>query len=676
MRFIEHRPSMGSSTEVETQLAGLRTQDPAHRLFVTPPVEVETLCRLALLRYLEGYDEELAGAAAAFFSSLHGGDDVAPGVEAGVWSRLKMTLARITLFDPACGEAHMLVGALALLDGLMAHADRVLGIDANPHIRRLTIVQHNLFGVEAQRGNLLRAQEHLHRAVWGVDSAVGQPASAHLMQGDSLLRSHEFRATPGFRQVMESGGFQVVLGNPPYVRHERISDPLDRLPATEYKRQVFAAAEAALDAYCPGVPENRNPRTALSRRSDLSVLFTIVGLSFLAPGGVLGFVLPNAISSARYGEALWHLLGTDQFSGQLVENLTRRPFANAAVNTALLVAQRRADAVGTHSTYLAAACEHFPTELPTATAPTVGRRSHPELTVDHLQGRIEQCCTPLQSIGRLKYPIKTGLNCFFYPDPSTRAHFRIEQEFLIPVVKSPRDVQSLVVPSEGLRTVLFHCPHSRDQLRELGATGAIAYISWGEDQTRFVEGDGDRDALSWPSLPSLRGRVPWYSLALPPMAHLLCPRFFHRRFFFALPTDGILLDQTFYGLELATDMQPLRPLLGALLNSSLGYLMLETHGRTGLGDGVRQFALRDMADLPVPDPARVDPAFVPVLIEVFEHLATRPILSIEDEVQQVDRRELDDALCRALGLSATIGAAARDHLTALVRRRLERVRSR
>jgi len=290
--------------------------------------------------------------------------------------------------------------------------------------------------------------------------------------------------------------------------------------------------------------------------------------------------------------------------------------------------------------------------------------------------RTEGRCTALGSMGRLRYPIKTGLNCFFYPDAAARAQFKIEPAFLVPVVKSPRDVRTLTISRDDLPTVLFHCPYSPTYLEKEGATGALSYIAWGAAQARPVSAGGTRALLPWPSVPSLRGRAPWYRLPLPDSAQILCPRFLHRRFFLALPEPGILEDQTFYGLELSPHLHRHRLVVGALLNSSLIYLMMEIHGRTGLADGVRQYALHDMAHLPVPDIAHMNPALMSELACAFERLAARPILPVEEEVLQSDRVELDSLVCAALHLSPADARNARRYLIDLVSRRLQRARSR
>lgn len=675
MRFSKQRTSMGGSAEAETSLTEPNVHHPAHQLFITPRMEVETLCRLALLRYLEGCGAELAVAAAAQLDARTAERRHERETDADVWMRLKVALDGIKVVDPACGEAHLLVGMLDLLDCLLQRADEVLVSERKPEARRLAIVRNNLHGVEAQRGTLSRAHQRLQRAVWGTEATGPHAISSNLIHADSLVERDEFHWAERFRPVMDSGGFHLVLGNPPYVRHELIADPLSRLPSEEYKQQAFGTVQARLDAYLDSVSGARAP-IALNRRSDLSLLFCVFGLSLVCPGGVLGFVLPNAISSARYGEPLWRLLSSADFDRHLVENLTRRSFSDAAVNTILLLAWRQTRSGATIVARKAGPGNDTSARIPAWLGRALTGDGWSRSELGGLQSRILERCTVLRSFGRLRYPIKTGLNCFFYPDAGIRARFHIEPVYLVPVVKSPRDVETLAVASEDLHSVLFHCPYSLAHLRHEGATGALSYIAWGAEQIRPARGVNAPGHVPWPSTPSLRGRDPWYSVSLPSGAHVLCPRFLFRRFFFALPEPGMLEDQTFYGLELAPGMQPHRMLIGALLNSSLSYLMLETHGRTGLGDGVRQYALGDMADLLVPDAARLDASIIPELTHAFQKLASRPILLIEEEVRQADRVELDTLVCDAIGLSATDGAEARGCLTSLVTRRLNRAQCR
>ena len=88
-----------------------------------------------------------------------------------------------------------------------------------------------------------------------------------------------------FAEVMKdenregNGGFDIVIGNPPYVRHERLGK--------EYK----AALQVAFSDVGTGT-------------ADLYVYFYAKGLNLLRAGGRLAYITPNKFMRAGYGEKL------------------------------------------------------------------------------------------------------------------------------------------------------------------------------------------------------------------------------------------------------------------------------------------------------------------------------------------------------------------------------------
>ena len=655
---------MGSSPQATTGVSRAGFAEPVHNLFITPRTEIDALCRFALRRFLANCDPDLAGLVppAVAAGSLENEQTRGPGHEA--WTRLAHDLERLTVLDPACGEGHMLVGMLDLLDHLWEQIDRAIGVQRTSAARRQAIAAMNLYGVEALAERAVRARHLLATAVTASNATPLRDA-IRVMHGDSLVERGHFHWNIQFRDIMRDGGFHIVVGNPPFVRHELIADPLHFLRPAAYKRRAYDVVEASLRGR-PMTGCGPGPPVALSRRSDLSFLFAVFGLSLLRPGGVLAFVMPRAVLCAQYGESLPGLLRGAEMDCTLVENRSRRSFAQAAVNTVQLLAWRPMRAVP--GTQVNVGGSPIGAVLPARSAPPTYLRASPRPGAREI---VASRCAPLGSVGHLRYPIKTGLNRFFYPDVETRERFRIERAFLVPVLKSPREVSSLMPKSSDSPTLLFHCPYTTQALRAQGATGALAYIEWGATQV-VSRGQDTASHLAWPSVPSLRGRDPWYAVRLPAPADVLCPRFFDRRFFLLLPAGALQADQTFYGLELLPALASRRALVGALLNSSLSYLMLESHGRTGLGDGVRQYALRDMASVPVPCPQAVEKSLIPRLNQALTDLASRPVMSIFDEVVRADRMELDNLVCAGLGFPEAVGAAARLDLVSLVQQRLDR----
>jgi len=94
-----------------------------------------------------------------------------------------------------------------------------------------------------------------------------------------------------FAPVMAEGGFDVVVGNPPWIRGERL--PLTMRTALTRRYQAYrAAAERRGFAHLP----------------DLSVAFVERALDLAKPGGVVGFLVPSKLLRAGYAGPLRALL--------------------------------------------------------------------------------------------------------------------------------------------------------------------------------------------------------------------------------------------------------------------------------------------------------------------------------------------------------------------------------
>jgi hypothetical protein len=498
------------------------------------------------------------------------------------------------VLDPACGEGDLLRAAATVFAG---HDVRLVGI-------------------EAQR----------ERLSW---ATVAPSTRCH--HGDALLEP------PARWQSLAPGGrFQCVIGNPPFVRHEAIRDPVGKRSPDEYRRALRTAMQALI------------PRTSPSGRADLALLFTLLGLSLLAPGGVLAFVLPTAVIEARYGDVLRAALEVGERSAVFLESDAVRPFGEA-VNVGILIAGRHIPGVPG-----VLRRERFESPLDTIDPGVVFQPSQ------SAAGKQAYPRVPLRTFGRVRYPVKTGLNVFFYPDAATVRRFGIEQKWLRPVVRSPREIRRIAHRAQETVGRLFVCALDEDVLELDGADGALQYVRWGTRQ-RTPAG------VPFPEVPSLRGRTPWYAIAVPRPADILLPRFVDRRYLFVVPRDPVIEDQTLYGLILHDRSQ--RELLGAVLNSCLGHHALETAGRTGLGEGVRQFALCDMAELPVPDVRCVGARHRQRILAWYLAVAERPLEPVPAEYTRADRLALDAAVGDALGVD---DAALRAQTCALLDRRLRR----
>lgn len=105
------------------------------------------------------------------------------------------------------------------------------------------------------------------------------------------LRQHvEDGASPGFSfeshvpDVMATGGFTVVVGNPPWVRAERLPGGYRHALHERYSWWRTGGARG------------------FAHQPDLAVAFLERSVKLAAPGGAIGLLLPSKITTAGYGE--------------------------------------------------------------------------------------------------------------------------------------------------------------------------------------------------------------------------------------------------------------------------------------------------------------------------------------------------------------------------------------
>ena len=95
---------------------------------------------------------------------------------------------------------------------------------------------------------------------------------------------------------MSKGGFDIIIGNPPYVRQEVIGPPtiVDRPTTREerkaYKEKVIRSAQAYV-----------GKQFRINKKSDLYVYFYYLGMSLLNKNGVFVFITSNSWLDVGYG---------------------------------------------------------------------------------------------------------------------------------------------------------------------------------------------------------------------------------------------------------------------------------------------------------------------------------------------------------------------------------------
>jgi len=165
--------------------------------------------------------------------------------------------------------------------------------------------------------------QNAHAPFFDSDWMFGLPIGRVRLSADSpaTLRGHfafvneaagQMDLTPAPREI--DSGFDIVLGNPPYVRIQTL------------KAKDEAAANFLRSHYV----------SASKGNFDLYVVFVEAGLRFLQPRGRLAYILPHKFFNAQYGEPLRALLSKGRHLEHVVHFGDQQVFPGASNYVCLL----------------------------------------------------------------------------------------------------------------------------------------------------------------------------------------------------------------------------------------------------------------------------------------------------------------------------------------------------
>jgi type I restriction-modification system DNA methylase subunit len=272
---------------------------------------------------------------------------------------------------------------------------------------------------------------------------------------------------------------------------------------------------------------------------------------------------------------------------------------------------------------------------------------------------------PLNQVANIRRGFTTGINEFFYLTEERIKHWGIEEEFLAPVIKSPKESESIAIDSSKLELKVFLCSKSKEELLKEHKLGALKYIEWGEQQVT-------RDGILWTQCATVKDRKPyWYTLSPQMLVKILWVKDYDKTFKEGYSDKPILLDQQLYAVHPKEDGKD--KIMSAILNSHLFFLSLELSGRIPFGEGVLWTTVEEAEEYAlVPDFRVFAPNYVEKIAQAFEELSKRPVKPIFEEVKMADRQKLDGLILQALGLDPKkYLKPIYDGLTELVRERIE-----
>ena len=671
--------------------------------YYTPRPVVAFMCREAIKGYLAGKDiDGLDDARIADLVDNRNPDAITPIQAPAIYEAVKNMKA----VDPACGSGAFLLGMLQEILALNETLFRAGNTPESLYLQKLAIISNNIYGADkdglAVSTAMLRlwlslavdhegdgvpdplpnldlklvtgdaiagpnpqqwdfTHESIAKSTLQADSAAYTTAQGSFKRElwnrveavKAELRANMNDAAPDgvvewridFADVMLNGGFDVVIGNPPYVRQEDIA------PGA-YKDALVAAYAAAVTG-----------------KSDLYCYFYVRALQLLRDGGTHVFVCSNSWLDVGYGAKLQEYLLNNAHVQAIYESAVERQFSTADINTMVSVV-RKSQGNEERTTRFVSLRAEFGEALVNPGLRQEIARSQTELRTagrngnkyvgDKWGGKYLRApdiyhiilrdygdrLVRLSDVATVRFGIKTGANDFFHLTPERIADFGIEPEYCHSVMVSSQESRRIAVNPGRLRNKLFMCHEDREDLED---TMALAYIQWGEEQGYHTRS-------------STRGRRRWYDLGEHDRVHLgtnyqidTTSRTFYAR-------RGLYFGDNIHEVT-SSSVSAVKVCMA--LNSTLAQLMVNIGGRSNFGGGLLKIQAFELAGLEV-----VDPSLLPEPDAAIFASADWDVMRPSPE-----RRQIDEAVFDVLGLTAGEREAVYEGVWELVGNRKRRAGS-
>jgi len=238
----------------------------------------------------------------------------------------KNWLITLKIIDPACGSGAFLNQALIFLIDEHKQIDDIIAELTGEAMRLFdtdkAILENNLYGVDINEESV----EIARLSLWLRTAQKGRKLSnlnENIKCGNSLIDDPEIAGDKAFdwniefADIMKNGGFDVVIGNPPYVRSNTLN-----IKDKDFYTDKWVSS---------------------FKQYDLYVLFYELGINILKTNGLLSFITPNKFYIADYGKMNRKFILENSSIIEIADVSKMKIFPDASVYPTIITLRKQID---------------------------------------------------------------------------------------------------------------------------------------------------------------------------------------------------------------------------------------------------------------------------------------------------------------------------------------------
>jgi type I restriction-modification system DNA methylase subunit len=326
-------------------------------------------------------------------------------------------IKEVKILDPACGSGSFLVKVVRYLfrfyEELVENLKDVRAgffVEVNEILRKVReileinsafdmelakkIVSRHVFGIDLDQSALFVARTNIWKEMLKLKPDIYKLDKIRSRKDPQLFPSLEENIIHADTLLSDIGTtFTVIVGNPPYVRHERL-DP-------NYKKALLERYPIAVSTW------------------DLYAYFILRAYELLEEGGVLGFIVSNKWLRAEYGEPLREFLARNVKIREIRDFTGCNVFPSARVDPMTIIFQK-SKPTEPYEFFVYKEKEGVQIRVSSTTlsaSPWILEREE----VYQIKRKLEEVGKPLREWDvKIYFGIKTGYNDAFIIDTQTR----------------------------------------------------------------------------------------------------------------------------------------------------------------------------------------------------------------------------------------------------------------